>query len=109
MQKSDFLPDHINAQIHRPACPKCRAHMMLARIMPARLGFDLHIFKCPKCDHVHEAIVATEALEQSFIPQVWIMDETAQHPLLVAFGMTARQRSLRKLGKCRWDHGAAMP
>jgi hypothetical protein len=26
----------------------------------------------PKCDHVHEAIVATEALEQLFIPPVWM-------------------------------------
>ena len=70
MPESHPLPDYISVRIQRPACPRCRAHMMLARIMPARIGFDLRIFECPKCDHVHEAIVATEALEQSFIPQV---------------------------------------
>ena len=32
MQKSYFLPDNISTHIHRPACPKCRAFMMLARI-----------------------------------------------------------------------------
>jgi hypothetical protein len=71
MQKSYFLPDHINAQIHRPACPKCRAHMMLARIMPARLGFDLRTFECPKCDHVHEVMVENNAFGKSFTPRRW--------------------------------------
>jgi transposase-like protein len=66
MPESHPLPDYINVQIQRPTCPRCQAHMMLARIMPARLGFDLHIFKCPKCDHVHEAMVTTEAFGKSF-------------------------------------------
>jgi RNase P subunit RPR2 len=57
MQKSQFLPGNI----HRPACPKCHANMMLARIMPERMGFELHTFECPKCDHVHEVIVETVA------------------------------------------------
>ena len=72
MQKPYFLPDNINAHIYRLACPKCHAHMMLARIMPADMGFDLRTFECPKCDHVHEVIVATEALEQLFIPPIWM-------------------------------------
>jgi hypothetical protein len=33
--------------------------MMLARIMPARIGFDIRTFECPKCDHVYEVLVAT--------------------------------------------------
>jgi hypothetical protein len=70
MPESSPLPDYINARIKRPACARCHAHMMLDRIMPARRGFDLRIFECPKCDHVHEVIVATEALEQSFIRPV---------------------------------------
>ena len=61
MPESHSLPDYINIQIHRPACPNCRAHMMLARIMPARIGFDLRTFECPKCDHVHEVMVETGA------------------------------------------------
>jgi hypothetical protein len=32
--------------IERPACSKCQAQMMLARIMPAFLGTDLHTFEC---------------------------------------------------------------
>jgi hypothetical protein len=35
--------------------------MMLARIMPARPGFDLRTFECPKCDDVHEVMVANQA------------------------------------------------
>jgi hypothetical protein len=62
MQKSCFLPENINVHIHRPACPKCRAHMMLARILPARMGFDLHLFERPKCNHVHEVMIETDAL-----------------------------------------------
>jgi uncharacterized protein (UPF0212 family) len=70
MPESHPLPDYINVRIQRPACPRCHVHMMFARIMPARIGFDFRIFECPTCDHVHEVIVATEALEQSFIPPV---------------------------------------
>jgi hypothetical protein len=54
-------PEDINAYIHRPACPKCHAYMMLARIMPAGMGFNLHSFECFKCDHVHEVLVETPA------------------------------------------------
>jgi DNA polymerase III alpha subunit (gram-positive type) len=68
MQKSYFLPDHIDAQTHRPACPKCHANMMLARVMPARMGFDLRTVECPKCDHVHEVMVETNAFGMPFTP-----------------------------------------
>jgi hypothetical protein len=43
--------------------------MMLARIMPARIGFDLHTFECPKCDHVHEMMVETDAFGSSSTPR----------------------------------------
>ena len=39
---------------------------MPARIMPARMGFDLRTFDCPKCDHVHEVIGETDAFGVSF-------------------------------------------
>ena len=61
MPESHSLLDRVNIQIQRPVCPKCSAHMMLARIMPARLGFDFRTFECPKCDHVHEVMVANAA------------------------------------------------
>ena len=68
MQKPYFLPANVNLYLHRPACPKCHAHMMLARIMPARVGFDIRTFECPKCGQVHEVMVETNAFGQSFTP-----------------------------------------
>ena len=65
MQKSYFLPDNVNLHIHRPACRKCHARMMLARIMPARMGFDLQTFECPNCEHVLEVMVETDAFGMS--------------------------------------------
>jgi transposase-like protein len=61
MPESHFLPERVNIYIQRPTCPRCRAHMMLARIMPHSVGFDLRMFECPKCEHVQEVIVETGA------------------------------------------------
>jgi len=35
--------------------------MMLARIMPPGMGFDLRVFECPKCEHIHEVVAETGA------------------------------------------------
>jgi hypothetical protein len=41
------------AAIRRPACPNCRAQMMLVSIEPARArGVDLHTFECAVCNQV---------------------------------------------------------
>jgi hypothetical protein len=42
--------------------------MMLARIMPARVGFDIRTFECPKCDLLQEVMVETDAFGQSVTP-----------------------------------------
>jgi hypothetical protein len=68
MQRPYFLPDRTNVQLQRPRCPICDVHMMLARITPARVGFDLRTFECAVCDRVHEVLVATEAFGMSFSP-----------------------------------------
>jgi hypothetical protein len=47
-------------EIERPTCPKCQAQMLLARIVPARLGIDLHTFECAVCDHVLKTLTAYE-------------------------------------------------
>jgi hypothetical protein len=44
----------------RPACPKCKAQMMLTSIESARLGVDLHTFECAVCNHVLTAFAAYE-------------------------------------------------
>jgi hypothetical protein len=44
----------------RPACPECKAKMMLASIEPARPGVDLHTFECAVCNHVLTAFAAFE-------------------------------------------------
>ena len=48
------------AAIGRPACPKCKASMMLASIEPARAGVDLHTFECAICNHVLKTFAAYE-------------------------------------------------
>jgi hypothetical protein len=48
------------AAIERPACPKCKAQMMLVSIEPARPGVDLHTFECAICNHVLKTLAAYE-------------------------------------------------
>jgi hypothetical protein len=48
------------AAIERPACPKCQAQMMLARIVPAFSGTALHSFECTLCNHVLKKLGACE-------------------------------------------------
>jgi RNase P subunit RPR2 len=68
MRGSHFLPHEVNVQIQRPVCPKCHTHMMLTRIMPTRVGYDMRTFECPQCDHVHEIMVANDAFGSPFSP-----------------------------------------
>jgi hypothetical protein len=56
-QLSSVIP---TAAIERPACPKCKARMMLASIEPARPGVDLHTFECAVCHHVQKTMAAYE-------------------------------------------------
>jgi hypothetical protein len=46
--------------IERPACPKCKARMMLVSIEPARAGVDLHTFECAICSRELKTLVAYE-------------------------------------------------
>ena len=46
--------------IERPACPKCKAPMMLVSIELASPVIDLHTFECAICDHVHTTLAAYE-------------------------------------------------
>jgi hypothetical protein len=42
-------------------CTKCAAKMVLARIEPAKPGYDLRTFECTKCNNVDQYIVEYEA------------------------------------------------
>jgi hypothetical protein len=45
--------------------PKCQGPMMLARIMPGRLNFDLRASECVRCNHVEKALIATAPMRSS--------------------------------------------
>jgi hypothetical protein len=49
-----------SAPIGRPACPKCKAHMMLASIEPARSGIDRYTFECAVCHQVLTTLAVYE-------------------------------------------------
>jgi len=61
--------------IERPACPKCKARMMLASIEPARPGVDLHTFECAVCDHVLTALAAYEDPMKSKAVGRWLQGD----------------------------------
>jgi transposase-like protein len=46
--------------IERPACPKCKAPMMLASIELVRRGVDLQTFECAVCNQVLTSFAAYE-------------------------------------------------
>jgi transposase-like protein len=49
------------AAIERPACPRCKAAMMLVSIEPTRArDVDLHTFKCAVCNQALETLSAYE-------------------------------------------------
>jgi transposase-like protein len=37
--------------IETPKCPRCRARTTLARIEPAKAGYDRRTFECTECHH----------------------------------------------------------
>ena len=48
------------AAFERPACPMCKARMMLVSIEPERAGVDLHTFQCAVCNRVLTTLAAYE-------------------------------------------------
>jgi hypothetical protein len=47
--------------------------MMLARIKPGRLNFDLRTFECVKCDHVEKLLVPTDPMHSDILG--WLLGE----------------------------------
>jgi hypothetical protein len=62
----------------RPACPRCKASMMLVSIEPERPGVDLHRFQCAVCNHVLTALAAYEDPMHSKALGRWLLGDL--HP-----------------------------
>jgi hypothetical protein len=77
MRQSQGLSSAIPfAAIERPACPRCKAQMMLVSIEPARArGVDLHTFECAVCKRVLKALAAYEDPMQSKGLGRWLQGE----------------------------------
>jgi hypothetical protein len=52
-------------EIEGGPCPKCRAPMMLGRIMPEPPDFDLYTFMCRQCEFVKCLAVEVSATQAS--------------------------------------------
>jgi hypothetical protein len=44
-------------------CPKCLGSMILMRVRPARLGFEMHTFQGRNCNHVDKVVKATHSMD----------------------------------------------
>jgi hypothetical protein len=76
-------PQHLSsvipfAAIGRPACPKCKAPMMLASIELAGPGVDLQTFECAICNGVLRTLAAYEDPMKSKALGRWLQGDL--HP-----------------------------
>src|SRR5258705_7443218 len=46
--------------IQQLRCPKCRAHMKLARTSPGPTGFEIKRFDCSECNHVEQIAIPSD-------------------------------------------------
>jgi len=56
-----FDPSRIAIQPH--LCPVCRGTMVLARIKPSRIGFEMRTFQGVDCDHVDKVVTETYSMK----------------------------------------------
>ena len=63
----------------RPACPQCKAQVMLVSIEPARArGIDLHTFECAVCNQLLKTFAAYEDPMKSKALGRWLQGDL--HP-----------------------------
>ena len=48
---------NVMLELEPQPCTKCGAHVILARIEPAKPGFDLRTFECSKCNNADQYII----------------------------------------------------
>ena len=80
MSQSQSLPSITPlAAIGRPACPRCKAAMMLVSIEPTRArDVDLHTFRCAICNQALETLAAYEDPMKSKALGRWLQGDL--HP-----------------------------
>jgi ssDNA-binding Zn-finger/Zn-ribbon topoisomerase 1 len=59
--------------IESQECPKCRGPMMLSRITPGRLKFDVRTFECVKCEHVEKVFAPIDPIQSDVLG--WLLGE----------------------------------
>jgi len=57
------LLDSSRIAIQAHTCPKCLGSMVLTRIKPSRIGFELRTFQGVNCDHVDKTVTETKSME----------------------------------------------
>jgi hypothetical protein len=60
MPASSRTPALFRDSLMEAPCTKCSAKMRLARIEPAKPGYDLRTFECTKCSNTDQYIVDCE-------------------------------------------------
>lgn len=61
MPETVYSPHAHTDRIESRHCSRCQALMVLARVAPARLGFDLQTFECLQCNQVEKVVAAADA------------------------------------------------
>jgi hypothetical protein len=56
MSSLAVLFDASRMAIQPHTCPKCLGPMVLTRIKPSRIGFELRVFQGVNCDHVDKVV-----------------------------------------------------
>jgi hypothetical protein len=59
----------------RPACPHCKARMMLVSIELGHPGLDLHMYQCAVCNHVLTTPAAYENPMHSKALGRWLLGD----------------------------------
>jgi hypothetical protein len=60
-------------EIDSRRCARCEAQMVLARITPARLGFNSQAFECVQCGHLEKVLIAADPIQSDVLG--WLLGE----------------------------------
>jgi len=58
-------PDPELLPMHRPRCAKCQTRMITVAVSDGPEGFERRTFKCLKCAHTNEQVLASDPLKSS--------------------------------------------